>query len=410
MDHPSRRTVLAGGAAFAAWGAIPRAAAAPGSKDPRFLTIVLRGGLDGLAAVAPIGDPAYAAIRDEFALPESGAFASVPLSADFALNGNMPNLADLYRRGEALFVHAAHTAYRERSHFAAQDVLENGVETPLYFESGWLGRAISEMPVESRIARRDAFAAAASVPLTLRGAGHVVTWLPAGLPAASIDTRDRLLALYEHTDRVLADAMLDGIALEHLAGSEREIREGVRQTMMMMGGNDGPSRKIVAAAAAAGRAMAADDGARVGFLDFHGFDTHRSQHNNRRLGKTLERLDQAIAALRQALGPVWGQTVVTITTEFGRTVRINGSDGTDHGAGTVAMVLGGTVNGGRVIADWPGLAERQLYEGRDLRPTTDLRAVLKGILADHFGLDRRTLGDRVFPRTAALSPIEGLIK
>ena len=407
--HPSRRSVLAGTAAFTAWASIPRIAMASGGRDPRFVTIILRGALDGLAAVAPVGDPLYEEVRDKYAMPLEGEHAGFQLNDYFRLNEKLPTVADLYAKGEALFVHAVHTPYRQRSHFEGQDILENGTTSDSHHQDGWLGRALAELPVDSMINRRGGFAAASSTPLLMRGAPNVVTWLPAGMPAASGDTRARLLSLYEHTDPVLAQAMAAGLRLEDLAGSETAINEEVDAGMMAMDAKGG-ARQVIAAATAAGRTLAADDGARIGFLDLSGFDTHRNQLLvDGRLGRTFADLDMAIQALKNALGDVWRDTVVAIVTEFGRTVRVNGSQGTDHGSATVAMLLGGAVNGGRVIADWPGLGREQLFEGRDLMPTTDLRAVLKGTLRDHLGLDKAVLGTTVFPDTADLAPMDGLI-
>ncbi len=109
------------------------------------------------------------------------------------------------------------------------------------------------------------------------------------------------------------------------------------------------------------------------------------------------------------MGDAWSETVVAVVTEFGRTARINGTEGTDHGTGTVALLIGGALKGGRVIADWPGLKPADLYEGRDLKPTTDLRAVLKGVLRDHLRVDERALADAVFPGSEAVKPMDGLV-
>lgn len=409
--HLSRRNFLAGAAAFTAWGAIPKVALAQSGRDPRFLVVILRGALDGLAAVAPVGDRYYDEVRDRFAMPDEGEHAGFALNDFFALNRRLPTLADLYANGEALFVHAIHTPYRSRSHFEGQDILENGTTSDAHHSDGWLGRALAQMPVDSLTAKAGGFAAASAPPLVMRGARNIVTWLPAGMPAASDDTRARLFSLYEHTDPVLAEAMASGLRLEDLAGTEMEIDAEVDAAAMdMMGQAGGRGREVVAAATAAGRSLAADEGARIGFLDLSGFDTHRGQLLvDGRLGRTLSDLDLAIGTLKRAMGDVWRDTVVSVVTEFGRTVRMNGSQGTDHGSATVAMLLGGAVAGGRVIADWPGLGPNDLYEGRDLRPTMDLRAFLKGALRDHLGLDNRQLGQIVFPDTPDLKPMDGLI-
>lgn len=408
--HPSRRNILVGGAAFAAWGAIPTLARAAGPRDPRFIAVILRGGMDGLAVVAPVGDPNYLAVRDEFALPTSGTDAAMPLDGFFVLNPRMPRLGELYRRGEALFVHAAHTAYRSRSHFAAQDVLENGTTAEGHHQDGWLGRLIQGLPATDRVAEHGAFAAATTTPLTLRGAPNVVNWLPAGFEQASEDTQARLLMMYQHTDPVLAKAMAEGIALNTVTGGEMETGMAVEAMLEGMDAR-GFQRQVVAAATAAGRAMAGDDGPRIGFLDMSGFDTHlRQSVVSGRIGRALSALDLAIGALRDSLGDTWDNTVVALMTEFGRTVAMNGSDGTDHGTATVAMLLGGAVKGGRVVADWPGLASNALYEGRDLAPTTDVRAMLMGVARDHLGVAVPSLTGSVFPGTRGLRPMDGLVR
>lgn len=411
MDHhPSRRAVLGGGLAFAAWGAIPRTAVAAAPRDPRFIALVLRGGMDGLGALAPVGDPNYEAARGVYQMPTDGPDAGVPLDPFFVLNPRVPFLRDLYRRGEALFVHAVHTPYRKRSHFDGQDVLENGTTSPNHHADGWLGRAVSVLPVDSRVSRSGGFAAARTTPLVLRGTRDVVTWLPAGLPAASDDTRLRLLDLYEHTDPVLAEALAKGLALEDVTGSEVEMAARAEEGMA---GMSVPRRRrdVIASATAAGRAMSREDGPRVGFLEAVGFDSHRGQKVvDGQLGNSLAALDMMLEALRDAMGEAWGDTVVAVITEFGRTVRINGTFGTDHGMATVAMLLGGAVDGGKIVADWPGLTETALHEGRDLRPTTDLRQVLKGALRDHLGLTPSELSRTVFPDSANLPPMARLIR
>lgn len=410
LEHPSRRAILGGGIAFTAWAAIPHTAVAAKPRDPRFVVVVLRGGMDGLAALAPLGDPLYDEVREQYMLVADGEKAGLPLDGFFLLNPRLPTLHKLYNDGEALFVHAVHTAYRQRSHFDAQDVLENGTTDASHYRDGWLGRAIARLPRDSRVAELGGFAAAAETPLVLRGAERVVSWLPAALPAASRDTQTRLLALYEHTDAGLAEALARGMRLDDVVGGEAGMAAAVEEGMAGMQVR-GAFRATVAAATAAGRAMAQEDGPRVGFLDMSGFDTHRGQRVvDGFLGASLSRLDLAMGALREALGEAWRDTVVTVITEFGRTVRMNGTMGTDHGMATVAMLLGGAIAGGQIVADWPGLSDRALHEGRDLRPTTDLRAVLKGALRDHLGLEPGELGAVVFPGTMDLRPLDGLVR
>jgi uncharacterized protein (DUF1501 family) len=160
----------------------------------------------------------------------------------------------------------------------------------------------------------------------------------------------------------------------------------------------------------AAKLMAADDGPRIAALAFDGWDTHANEGGPvGRLAGLLSGLDGALAEFESGLGPHWRDTVIVVATEFGRTARINGTEGTDHGTGTIALLAGGAVKGGRVISDWPSLKPASLYEGRDLAPTTDLRAVIKGVLGDHLGLSERALADAVFPDSAMAKPMKGLI-
>jgi uncharacterized protein (DUF1501 family) len=160
----------------------------------------------------------------------------------------------------------------------------------------------------------------------------------------------------------------------------------------------------------AAKLMVADDGPRIAALAFDGWDTHANEGGPvGRLAQLLSGLDGALAEFESGLAARWRDTVVVVATEFGRTVRINGTEGTDHGTGTIALLAGGAVKGGRVISDWPSLKPASLYQGRDLLPTTDLRAVIKGVLRDQFALSERVLAESVFPDSAAAKPMQGLV-
>lgn len=395
---PTRRSLLITAGSLTAWAFLPKLASAAGAPDPRFLTIILRGALDGLGAVAPGFDPDYARMRAGLLIGAEDGPSGLPLSDGFLLNPRMPRLHALYGRGEALIVHAVATPYRERSHFDGQDVLESGRLKAGETRDGWLNRALAALPKGERAQAAPGLAVGAQIPLVMRGAAEVSSWLPAGYPQASADTRARLLDLYQHTQPRLASLFAEGLALEKRSQGMFETN-GTR-------GNDA----FLASMRAVGEMMAAEDGFRIGALDLDGWDTHAGERPvSGRLGGLLETLDQGIDALRNALGPAWRQTVVALVTEFGRTVPMNGTAGTDHGTGTVAFLVGGAVKGGRVVADWPGLSQAALHEGRDLRPTTDLRAVLKGALRDHLGLAPETLGRHVFPDSATVRPLDGLI-
>jgi uncharacterized protein (DUF1501 family) len=313
----------------------------------------------------------------------------------------MKGFARLFGEKQALVVHATATNYRDRSHFDGQDVLESGMPIPGYTESGWLNRAVAALPTAER-ANSGALAVGYVPPLVLRGKAPILGWAPADLAPPSEDFVGRLASLYDHTDKDLARALRAGFEVDRMAN-----RSGM--SSLQAGGDLVAQMKKTATGAA--RLMAADDGPRIAALAFDGWDTHVAEGGaTGRLAQLLGGLDEAIAMFEAGLGPAWRQTVVVAITEFGRTVRVNGDSGCDHGTGSVAFLAGGAVAGGRVVADWPGLKPENLYESRDLKPTMDLRAVLKGVLADHLGLTAPRLGETIFPGTDDVAPMKGLIQ
>ena len=403
---PSRRAILGAAGAFFAWSYAPRFAFAAGGRDPRLVVIVLRGALDGMALAAPIGDPDYASLREKIALSLSGPNPALPLDGFFALHPAMPTLARLWSARQALIVHACATGYRERSHFDGQDVLESGQPKPGLTQSGWLNRALEVLPKGERIAGtgRDAVLGVGPIaPLIARGRAPVTGWAPQMLPRADDNLAARVLDLYTHADPKLAEVLRRGLENDRMAGGSMGDMKG------RAGPADAGGMKTIATGAA--RLMAAPAGPRIAALAFEGWDTHANQGGAAgQLANRLAGLDGALAALEAGLGAVWKDTVVLVTTEFGRTAKLNGTIGSDHGTATTAILAGGAVNGGRIHADWPGLKAGQLYEGRDLKPTTDLRAVLKGVLGEHLGLPAKVLAEKVFPGTEALTPIRGLMR
>jgi uncharacterized protein (DUF1501 family) len=405
----TRREMLLGSGALFAWAYMPKLAHAEG-RDPRFLVIVLRGALDGLATVAPVGDPGWIALRGDKALTLDGEHAALRLDGFFALNPAMPNFYRLYQAQQAIVVHAAATSYRERSHFDGQDVLESGVVTPGASDTGWLNRACQALAPAGRVGGRDAFAVGPVTPLIARGPAPVVSWSPSKLPPASSDTLNRLLDLYRHTDPGLAKALEERNLLTAIAQGDA-MGMTPRKIAATPGVPGAAVRAYFAeAAGAAAKFMARSDGPRVGALAFDGWDTHADEGAaHGRLSALLGALDGAFGAIENDMGAAWGETVVAVVTEFGRTARINGTDGTDHGTATVALLAGGALKGGRVVADWPGLSDAALYQNRDLKPTTDVRAVMKGILADHLRSDDRALATVVFPGSGNVKPMHGLV-
>jgi uncharacterized protein (DUF1501 family) len=410
IDHPfTRRAALLGSGSLFAWAFVPRIAYSEG-RDPRFLTIILRGALDGLAAVAPSGDPAWFALRGEAALTPQSKTPALVLDDFFSLNPAMPNLHRLYGKGHAIIVHAAATPYRERSHFDGQDVLESGLARPGHIDSGWLNRALAAIEAGARVNAGGGrtFAVGPVTPLVARGPAPILAWVPPRLPPVSDETMRRVLDLYQHTDPTFARVLEDRIGLDVIARSGGLDQRGTGPSIQTSAIAQVRSYFVEAAGAAA-KFLASSDGPRVGALAFDGWDTHVNEGAvNGRLAALLGALDGAIGAIEANMGDAWRETVVSIITEFGRTARINGNFGTDHGTATVALLIGGALKGGRVIADWPGVGENDLYEKRDLRATTDLRAVLKGLLKDHLRADERALATSVFPGSDAAKPMEGL--
>lgn len=396
--HPSRRMFLASAGAFVAWASLPRHAYA-GTRDPRFITIILRGAMDGLAVVPPVGDPDYAALRGDLAIGGPGQEAALALDGFFALNNAMPGLHAMYQAGDALIVHATATPYRDRSHFDGQDVLENGMNGARLSASGWMNRVAEAIPAGEGVRPVTGLAATPTVPLILRGAAPTLTWTPPELRPASGDTRDRLLELYTHQDLAMAKVLLAGIETDRLANGGDPMRTG-----------KGLAAAFEQIATGSARLLVEEDGPRIAALSYDGWDTHSQEGaESGRLAGLLAALDGALSALRETLAPVWDETVIAVVTEFGRTAKANGTEGTDHGTATTAFLLGGAVKGGRVVADWPGLKDNQLFEARDLAPTTDLRAVLKGVLRDHLGLSETVLATKIFPDSIGVKPIAGLV-
>jgi uncharacterized protein (DUF1501 family) len=413
----SRRHLLAGSTSLALWGLLPRAAIA-GTRDPRFLTIVLRGAVDGLALAAPVGDADYARLRGKLALPKDGAGAGLPLDGFFALNSAMPFLHGLYTKREATVFHAVSTPYRGRSHFDGQDVLESGLAGVAPSTSGWLNRALGGLPSAGTTEGQKGLSMGAVVPLVMRGTAPAMSWTPKAytLPLRE-QTIERLMDLYANTDKKLAKAFADGLEIDKVAsiGTLPAAATPAKAPAPATPGAATPTpprpfREFIDTAEAAARFMTTPGGPRVGALSFDGWDTHANEGViTGQLANKFAGLDAAIRAFADGMGPAWRDTAVLIVTEFGRTAKTNGTEGTDHGTGTVAILLGGAVKGGRVLADWPGLSDANLYEGRDLKPTRDLRAIMKGVLRDHLGIPDGALANTIFPTSSAVKPFDGLL-
>jgi len=392
-----RRQLLQGSLAtgLAACGGLlaPRVSFAAQGLDRRFVFVLLRGALDGLAAVPPVGDPDYARLRGELDLSAAGGLHR--LDGQFALHPSLGFLAQQWNERQLAVVHAVATPYRERSHFDAQDVLESGFARPHAAQSGWLNRALAGLPASG--GRNAGVALGANLPLVMRGPTEVASWSPGRLPDLDADTLQRIAQMYG-SDALLSQRLAEALAADEMAGAQS------------MGGARGPAGQVDQVAKATAGFLVRPDGPRVAVFETTGWDTHANQGSDRGLlALRLTALDNGLRALREALGEQWNSTVVLVATEFGRTVAINGTRGTDHGTGAVAFVLGGAVRGGRVMGKWPGLKPAQLHQGRDLAPTTDLRAVIKGVLRDHLQLPQNQIESAVFPDSAAAGYLQGLV-
>lgn len=397
----SRRDMLRFAGAAAMTSGIPGVAFARADSDARFVLVILRGAADGLAIAAPYGDGNYRKIRGELALPVPGDSDGLnKLDGMFGLHPSLSNIYEQYREGQALIVHAVASPYRERSHFDGQDILENGAAQVGSLRDGWLNRALE--PLGGALGDEVAIAMAQNTPLVLRGGNSVTSWAPSQLPDAEESTLRRLQDLYA-SDAFFATRLTQALDAQAIADGETGMGK------MHSRGNDEEHLRTMMQAAA--RFLTAENGPRIAVLEASGWDTHANQGTSTgSLANRLEGLDNGLLTLQNGLGDAWSKTIVAVVTEFGRTVAVNGTRGTDHGTASAAVLLGGAVNGGRVLTDWPGLRSADLYQGRDLKPTTDLRSVFKAVLAEHLEVPETHLARVVFPESKSAPPIRDIVR
>ncbi|MBT8461310.1 MAG: DUF1501 domain-containing protein [Gemmatimonadetes bacterium] len=357
----------------------------------RLVFVLLRGGFDGLAAIVPYGDPGYQALRGAMAY---GASDLAVLEDGFGLSPGLSRLSGLWDAGELAVVHAMAIPYRTRSHFDGQAILETGLERPDGASDGWLNRLLQVMDGE-----RAGLAVAAGLPRSLSGEYPVATWSPVELGALDDGYLERLHVLYR-ADRALYDRFEAGLQMREVAADDGLASE------MRGRGRQGRIAPVMRATA---RFVGQADGPNVAAVEFGGWDTHANQGMaGGSLDRLLGQLAEGILAFREEVGTTWAHTTMVVMTEFGRTARPNGTGGTDHGTAGAGLVIGPGVSRGRVVTDWPGLADRSLYEGRDLKPTLDTRAILKGVIAGVFDLTAAQTG-RVFPGSDGVRPVYDLI-
>ena len=383
------------------------------SAQPLLLVVMLRGGLDGMHALPPIGDNAWGALRGSlpFAQGQSDAANAkpIPLDRNFALHPSMPYAAQLYQQKSFLPVVAVAPPYQGRSHFEAQDCVENGSARPSGAPDGWMNRCVANMRGE------EGLAIATAMPLIMRGNAKVSTWsppLPTSIDQGLLQRLDTLYAedpgLAEAYARAIAESHSDAMAdADPTTMTAMQMNNGKANQKAVQGkpyGNGGLQDMM----AAAGKFMARADGPQIAFVEDTGWDTHAAEVAT--LQRKLGQLDAGLKNYHDAMGAAWNRTVVMVVTEFGRTAKLNGTGGTDHGTGGVSFLAGGAVAGGRVAGQWPGLSSQDLNEGRDVQATTDMRALFKGVLAGHLLVPASALDARVFPDSAAVRPMGGLLR
>lgn len=404
---PSRRSLLAaaGGLGLSV-SFLGRAAFADDAVGRgKLITVVARGGMDGLSVSPPIGDPDYAALRGRIAIP---ADAALKLDSTFALHPALAEVHALALKGEARIAPAIASPDRARSHFEAQDVLESGGSVVYGTASGFLNRALTAAGGRGI----EALSVGATAPLILRGPAQAASWSPGPASEGSPRLPGILADLYAG-DPLLAPALASGLQTEAMAATAQEGVGGMAAPADG-GAVAGFVRRGQATARTLGQTVAGfmtqPDGPRIVAISVDGWDTHANQGAAEgQLATRLLYLDALLAGLNQGLGQAWRDTVVVVATEFGRTARINGTGGTDHGSGSTALVLGGALKSGGIIGDWPTLRQEALFEGRDTRPTLDMRGLFKGILADHMGLNRAALDTVVFPGSTDVRAVTGLV-
>ena len=380
----NRRFLLGGSMAGIGLAFAGRTAAQARGPAPKLVVVIARGAMDGLSVTVPTGDANYAALRGGLAI--DGALA---MRDGFGLHPALPGLKAMYDAGQLRFAPAAAIPVRVRSHFDAQDVLENGGEGLRQETDGWLNRALAAAGGGAL----KGLSVGAQTPLILRGAAETSSWAPGG----QVKGEDRIASLLQ--DLYVDDPLLQG-----------NLARGLETEAMAMAAGDTSLRRndVNGLGQAVARLMTGENGADVVALSIDGWDTHARQ--NGQMQTRLTGLDQVIGGIHDGLGAQWANTMVVVATEFGRTARANGTQGTDHGTGSSLLVAGGALKPGGLIGDWPTLADNRLFEGRDLAPTIDVRSVFKGVLRDHLGVDRATLDSRVFPGSAAEAPtLDGLV-
>ncbi len=406
----SRRSFLAATASLGVAVSFVGRQAHAASGTKKLIVVVCRGGMDGMSVAPPVGDPDYAALRGAIALkPEE----TLKLDGTFGLHPSLTAVHALALKGQARIAPAIATPDRARSHFEAQDVLETGEAKVYGADSGWLNRTLQVMGP----GRTEALSVGGTAPLILRGPVQAASWSP----GKGVDETARLPTLLQDLykgDALLGPAFARGLETEAMAQAAMTAMapapttaQGMAPPMNAPGGRPADNRQGREAARKLGSTLAGfmrqADGPQIAALSLDGFDTHAGQPGQ--IATRLAYLDAVLDGLHEGLGPDWKDTVVVAATEFGRTARVNGTGGTDHGTASTALVLGGALKPGGIIGDWPTLKETALFENRDVAPTLDMRGLFKGVLVDHLGVDRAAVERKVFADSAGARAVTGLV-
>jgi uncharacterized protein (DUF1501 family) len=407
-----------------------RAAFADSDRDlakRRLVVVICRGGMDGLSVSPPVGDRDYADLRGRIALAPFGQDGgALKLDDTFGLHPALASVHRLAMAGQARIVPAVATPDRARSHFEAQDVLESGGVVAYGAGSGWLNRTLQAMAPAHRI---EALSVGGTAPLILRGPIQAGSWSPGGLEGH--DQRlPRILADLYAKDPLLGPALASGLQTQDMAKAAASLAAAQKSEMQntaadpalgamaaadgangktggLRGGNPSAARDIGTTVA---KFMQEPNGPQIVAISIDNFDTHANQGAATGLLATrLTYLDGVLGGLADGLGPAWSDTVVVAATEFGRTARVNGTGGTDHGTASTALVLGGALKRTGIVGDWPTLQQARLFENRDTAPTLDMRALFKGVLAEHLGLERKVLDSSIFPDSAMAQATRGVV-
>jgi uncharacterized protein (DUF1501 family) len=399
MSNPtflSRRCALQYGASLGVtFLAAPALATLPENKR-KLVVIICRGAMDGLSVSPPVSDSNYAALRGPIAIP---ADAALKLDGDFALHPKLPLIYALAKNGQARIAPAVAIPERIRSHFEAQDLLESGGDHLYATATGWLNRALAAQAPGSAIT---ALSVGVQEPLILRGPVEIQSWSPGGRVTQDMERISTVLQDLYAPDPLLSRAFASGMQTEAMAQSLGGDA--------MANGAPQPRRAAHDYAVTTAKFLTKEGGPSIAVVSLDGYDTHANQGAaNGQLANHLKNLDDVTEGLHQGMGASWSDTVVIAVTEFGRTARINGTGGTDHGTASTMILAGGALKPGGIVGDWPTLANSSLFENRDLAPTLDVRQVFKGVLRDHMGIDARALDASVFPDSGRARALEGLV-